>query len=481
VLAPRQSTVTAGIAPNVGDLGVMLPYTPLHALLLTAVNRALVMTSGNTTDEPIAFVDDDAHTRLGAIADRVVTCDRVIHLRCEDSIARVADGAPMILRRARGYAPAPLVLPVPLDRPTLALGGHFKSAFALGAGDIAFVSPHLGDLDHQSAYDAFESALEHFQRLHRVTPERVVHDQHPDYATTWLAEQLGVPRSAIQHHHAHFASAHADALLDGPAIGVIFDGHGYSTDGTIWGGELLVGDCASTRRAAHLRAIPQPGGDRAAREPWRMAVAYLREAGEPIDEIVDRRGPIANRVAALCAGSPLTSSTGRLFDAVAGILGICDVSSYEGEAAMRLEALARTAQTAVTYPIHIVPADQDTASLFARGSRRSVDAGEPIARGSHQNLPFADTLDVHDVHDVHDLHWLADIVGGAREPRSILRSTACGSRSMRPASRGSSTSTYLSIRRRTARVSMSRPRAARARTPTTTPTTPTRRRPKHST
>jgi hydrogenase maturation protein HypF len=206
-------------------------------------------------------------------------------MRCEDSVARVvaspgAGGAPLLLRRARGYAPAPERFPLRLATPTLALGGHLKAAFAYGAGNVAYVSPHFGDLDELSAYEAFVAGVEHFGRLHRVAPQQVVVDMHPDYATTRFAETLGLPTIAVQHHHAHFASAFADAGLHGPAIGVIFDGSGYGGDGTIWGGEILVGDPAAVWRAAHLQTVPQPGGDRAALEPWRMAVAHLVAAGE---------------------------------------------------------------------------------------------------------------------------------------------------------------------------------------------------------
>ena len=358
----REDGLPEILAPALCDLGVMLPYTPLHHLLLAAVDRPLVMTSANLTDEPIVFRDDDAR-KLGDIADRIVAHDCEIFTRCDDSVTCVGDGAPMILRRARGYAPAPLRLPVPLDRPTLALGGHFKAAFALGVGDLAFLSPHLGDLDDASAHDAFEHAIDHFQRLHRVTPERVACDAHPDYATTRLAEKLGLPITAIQHHRAHFASGHADAGLTARAIGVILDGHGYSEDGTIWGGELLVGDCAESRRVGFLRPVPQPGGDHATREPWRMAIAFLREAGLELDELIARHGKPAKQIAALCASAVRTSSTGRLFDAVVGVLGFCDVASYEGEAAMRLEALARDDRSTVMYPIEL-----RTRNQMARGS-----------------------------------------------------------------------------------------------------------------
>ncbi|MEO8699867.1 MAG: carbamoyltransferase HypF [Kofleriaceae bacterium] len=389
----RNAAIAVEVAPDVEDIGIMLPYTPLHHLLLaTLPNVPLVMTSGNVTDEPIAFRDADARRRLGGIARRFLTHDREIHMRCDDSIARVIDGAPAILRRARGYAPAPLRLPAALARPTLALGGHLKAAFALGEGDTAFVSPHMGDLDHLAAYEQFVVAIDHFERLHRITPACLVHDLHPDYATTRLAEQLardrGIPRIGVQHHRAHFASVLADAQVGDRAIGVCFDGAGHGDDGTIWGGEVLVGDARSSRRAAHLRAVPQPGGDRAAIEPWRMAVAYLCEAGESVDLIATRIGSDTHAVAALCGGAPRTSSAGRLFDAVASLLGICDRSDYEGQAAMRLEALARGERDAGSYPIEIAGPVLDTLPVIRavlRDVERGVSPGQ-IARRFHTTL-----------------------------------------------------------------------------------------------
>jgi hydrogenase maturation protein HypF len=351
VLASKlPSRLAASVAPAVADVGVMLPYTPLHHLLVRALpGLPLVMTSGNVSDEPIAYRDDDARERLGPIADRIVTHDRPIHMRCEDSVARVIDGAPLLLRRARGYAPAPERFPLPIGTPTLALGGHLKSAFAYGTGDVAYVSPHFGDLDELSAYEAFVAAIEHFGRLHRVTPKQVVCDLHPDYATTRLAERLGLPTLSVQHHHAHFASAFADAQLHGPAIGVIMDGAGYGGDGTIWGGEILVGDPSRVWRAAHLQTVGQPGGDRAVLEPWRMAVAHLAAAGEAYSDI----HPDAEKVGTLLGRSPQTSSAGRLFDAVAVIAGVAMSSAFEGQPAMLLEAAARGAGPEPAYPFEL--------------------------------------------------------------------------------------------------------------------------------
>jgi hydrogenase maturation protein HypF len=258
----------------------MLPYAPLHHLLLRDFGAPIVLTSGNRSDEPIACEDRDALERLSGIADFFLVHDRPIHTRCDDSVLRVVDGAPLPFRRSRGYAPLPVALPAALAVPTLALGGQLKATFALGEGRHAFLSHHLGDLDHYRAYCAFVTSIEHYQELYRITPQLVVHDLHPDYASTRYAQALsGVRLLAVQHHHAHFASCLADNGLVGPAIGVSFDGTGFGSDGTLWGGEFLVGDCRQARRVAHLAASPLPGGEQAIREPWRAAVAQLVSAG----------------------------------------------------------------------------------------------------------------------------------------------------------------------------------------------------------
>jgi hydrogenase maturation protein HypF len=360
VLAPRRAdaAVAAAIAPGLGELGVMLPYTPLHHLLARAARAPLVLTSGNRSDEPIAFDDADARARLAGIADLFVTHDRPIRLRCDDSVARVVDGAPVWLRRSRGLAPLPVALPEPLALPTLAVGGELKSTFALGDGARALLSHHLGDLEHYAAYVAFTDAIAHYEALHRLTPARLVHDLHPEYASTRYARERaardGVPAIAVQHHHAHLAAALAEHGARGPAIGVCFDGAGFGTDGAIWGGEFLVGDAAGFVRAAHLAYVPLVGGERAMREPWRVAVAHLRRAGCELGALGARIDRAALRVVETMrergVNAPLTSSAGRLFDAAAAIAGACDAMSFEAQAAMRLEALAARATPDGEYP-----------------------------------------------------------------------------------------------------------------------------------
>jgi hydrogenase maturation protein HypF len=364
----RDAKIAAAVAPESDVLGIMLPYTPLHHLLLRDIDPTpLVMTSGNRSDEPIAYRDADVTRQLSGIADLVLTHDRPIHRRADDSVVRVV-GCALPLRRARGYAPRALTLPRSLTRPTLALGGHLKAVFALGESARAIPSSHFGDLDHYEAYRAWTEGIDQFQRLFHITPRRFVHDLHPDYASTRFAlEQAratGIELLAVQHHHAHMASCLAEHGLDGPAIGVCFDGAGLGTDGTIWGGEFLLGDCRDVTRVGHLGAVAMPGGERAMREPWRMAVAHLVNAGETIG-----RSSLARRIDAgsirmvermveRTINAPATSSIGRLFDAVAALIGVCDRATFEGQAAMRLESLAASATSDGSYPVDLL-ADRD--------------------------------------------------------------------------------------------------------------------------
>jgi hydrogenase maturation protein HypF len=350
VLLPRRAgaRVAAATAPGNRQLGLMLPYTPLHHLLIQAAARPLVLTSGNVSDEPIVYRDADVLARLGGIADAALTHNRAIHIRTDDSVTRLFRGRPMLIRRSRGYVPEPISVRRGFPRPVLACGAELKNTFCLAKERHAFVSHHIGDLENAETLRSFTEGIEHFRRLFDLDPQIVAHDLHPEYLSTKYALELdGIELAGVQHHHAHIASCLADNDADGPVIGVAFDGTGYGTDGTIWGGEFLVADLASFQRAGHLVPVPMPGGAAAIRQPWRMAAAYLDVAcpGLPPDHLaVSRRNQ--SRWAAVVAlarqgvNSPACSSAGRLFDAVASVLGIRDTINYEGQAAVELEQLA---------------------------------------------------------------------------------------------------------------------------------------------
>lgn len=380
------------VAPGNPTLGIMLPYTPLHHLILRAMNGTpLVMTSGNTSDEPIAYEDADAIARLSEIADVFLTHDRPIHLRCDDSVTRVVAGVELPLRRSRGHAPAPLVLPIACPVPTLALGGQLKATFALGRERYAFLSHHLGDLHYYEAYRAMVESIDHYQGLFAFRPELIVHDLHPDYATTRYARdhEPEVPLLAVQHHHAHMASCMADNGLDEPVIGVTFDGTGFGTDGAIWGGEFLTGDYRGFRRAAHFRYVGMPGGEQAIREPWRMAAAYLVDAGLG-DEFLAACVPARALATVRCQidrkiNCPLTSSAGRLFDGVAALAGLCTEASYEGQAAMELEWQATDHASAdfALYDIEIRATAEADAPLLIDTRPLVAGIAADVRRGAH--------------------------------------------------------------------------------------------------
>jgi hydrogenase maturation protein HypF len=375
VLLPKQAdsdTHFPGVAPRLAEIGLMLPYTPIQYLLFhEAAGRpsgtdwldeaqplALVMTSANPGGEPLVTGNDEAVDRLGAIADAFVLHDRDILVRCDDSVVRPgalsparspipARRSPSFIRRARGYTPAPIEL-ARTGPAVLATGAYLKSTACLTRGAQAFLSPHIGDLDNAASRNALEEAVAHLQQVLEIRPQAVAYDLHPDFFSTrlarGLADELGVPALGVQHHHAHIGAVAAEHRVEAPLLGVALDGAGLGEDDGLWGGELLRLDGGHCTRLGHLRELPLPGGDRAAREPWRMAAAVLHEAGRT-DEIAARfpgqRG--ADAVAALLArdvGCPRTSSAGRWFDAAAGLLGVSQVMNYEGQAAMQLEALA---------------------------------------------------------------------------------------------------------------------------------------------
>ena len=359
----RGSGLAEAVAPGNRQLGLMLPYTPLHHLLIAAVSGPMVLTSGNVSDEPIVYRDSEVAERLGGIVDAVLMHDRAIEIRTDDSVVRAFRGRETLIRRSRGYVPEPLDLPTGFARPVLACGAELKSTFCLGRGGHAFMSHHIGDLENAETLRSFTEGIAHFRRLFGITPEVVAHDLHPEYLSTKYAAQLadgevagaadlaGVELVGVQHHHAHIASCLADNRASGPVIGVAFDGTGYGADGTIWGGEFLIADLAGFERAGHLTPVPMPGGAAAIRQPWRMAAAYLDAAypgGVPEGLDVAQRNrrlwPGVLQMARRGVNSPLTSSAGRLFDAAAAILGVRDTINYEGQAAIELEQLADPAE-----------------------------------------------------------------------------------------------------------------------------------------
>lgn len=373
-----RSRIADAVAPRVNSLGFMLPYTPLHYLLLEHTESPLVMTSANISDEPICYQDDEARKRLSQIADWYLLNDRRIHMRTDDSVVRVQEwnsvspgkseapkkgernargfnrsdlaDQPMVLRRARGYAPLPLKTGFKFGRQILACGAELKNTFCLTRGDYAFVSHHIGDLENLETFRSFTEGIEHYKRLFYLKPEVVAYDLHPEYLSTKyaLAHDCEI-KLGIQHHHAHIASCMVDNQIDGEVIGVAMDGLGFGTDERLWGGEFFVANFVAAERVAHLEYLPLPGGARAIREPWRMAAVYLQETfGDDflkldlpfVADLDTRTWTTLKQMIASGTNSPETSSMGRLFDAVASLLRLRDRTNYEGQAAVELEQIA---------------------------------------------------------------------------------------------------------------------------------------------
>jgi len=403
VLARRRADapIAASVAPGTEWLGLMLPYTPLHHLLCADFGGALVMTSGNISDEPIAFENEEAKRRLGQIADAFLSHDRPIERRCEDSVVRAA----FPIRRSRGYAPMALPLPVSARAPLLATGAELKSTFCVVRGDQAFLSPHLGDLDTELAYSAFRTDLELYLAMLGVEPELLACDLHPDYLASKWARAQELKLVEVQHHHAHAAACLAENGETGPALALVLDGTGYGPDGTIWGGELLRCDLAGFERVSHLDPVPLPGGEAAVREPWRIAAAYLERAERPVPF------PGWSRVReSLKVNAPLSSGAGRLFDAAAALLGLREKVSYEGQAAIELEQLAGHVE-AEPYPCreedgHILGADLIACvhDDLAAGRDRAE-----IAAAFHEGVALA----------------CVEACARAAEPRTVVLSGGC--------------------------------------------------------
>jgi hydrogenase maturation protein HypF len=378
--------LAAGIAPGNRRYGAMLAYTPVHHLLFAGGLDTLVATSGNVSDEPIAFRDDDALARLAGIADAFLVGEREIYTRVDDSIVH-RDGA--TIRRARGYTPEPVKAPFPLPA-VLAVGPELKSTVCLARGEELFLSHHIGDLKNEATMRSFEHAIAHLSRLLEVTPTAVAHDLHPNYLSTRYALAQRLPTVAVQHHHAHMAACMCEHGLSEPVVGVVFDGTGYGTDGNIWGGEWLVGDYVGFERAAHLRYFRLPGGDRAVEEPYRVALALLWDSyGEGFATldlpVVSERAPqelqVIERMLRKGVRSPLTSSMGRLFDGVAALLGVRERCRYEAQAAIELEQLAEPDATAMPLPWELLGPEQWPWQIDTR----------PLVRGLVRELRRRDT------------------------------------------------------------------------------------------
>jgi len=358
VLARRREGcgIAEGVAPGIPWLGIFLPYAPLQHLLFADPRvRTLVMTSANLSEEPIAIDNEEALTRLGGIADAFLMHDREILQRCDDSVAAVVDGAPQLVRRARGFVPMGVELPLGPNLeapPLLAVGGHLKNVFALARRRFAYQSQHLGDLENLTGLEFFRESLDHLMRTFEIEPETVVHDLHPGYLSTqWArewAKERGLKTIAVQHHHAHVAGCMAEHGLTGEVIGLALDGTGYGSDGKIWGGEVLIARMESFERFAHLDYVPMPGGEAAIKEPWRMAQGTLWAAGFDISSnetlilvgATEKEARVLARMMDRCVNAPLTSSLGRLFDAVAAVVLGRRMVDYEAQAAIELEGIA---------------------------------------------------------------------------------------------------------------------------------------------
>nr|MBA3564634.1 carbamoyltransferase HypF [Gammaproteobacteria bacterium] len=435
--ASAAERVADSVAPGQASYGFMLPYTPLHHLILHELGVPIVLTSGNVSEEPQCTDNLEARRRLGGIADAIVQHDRDIVNRLDDAVARVIDGRTQLLRRARGYAPAPLSLPEGFEQAprVLALGGELKSTFCLLRDGQAVMSQHLGDLENPAAYAAYGEAIALYEGLFEYTPERLAVDLHPDYLSTKLGRERGaqadLPVNGVQHHHAHIAACLADngVPLDAPPVlGIALDGLGFGADGGLWGGEFLLADYRQFRRLAAFRPVPMPGGAQAVREPWRMAYAYLRGAGDcaawarryahlPYFEYLRTR-PTVVLDQALEAGinCPVTSACGRLFDAVAAVTGLRQAVTYEAQGAMELEAAVdagsldeRPDETGYTF---IIERGKSLWHLDAKtlwpALLDDLDRGVPIgfvAARFHAGLTQALAKLIRELTDAHDNPW----------------------------------------------------------------------------
>jgi len=398
--AALATEIAPEIAPGNPELGVFLPYTPVqHLLFYHGDFSAMVMTSANLSEEPICIDNAEAVQRLQGLADFFLMHDREILLRCDDSLLRHVHGHTSTLRRARGFVPMPIALDHEMPA-VLAVGAELKNTFCFTRDREAFLSQHIGDLENLAAYKFFQESMEHLQRVLEIQPVAVAHDLHPDYfSTRWALQQTELPCFGVQHHHAHVASCMAENHLSGPVIGIVLDGTGYGMDGHIWGGEFLVAEYEDFRRAAHFAYTPMPGGGQAILEPWRMAVGYLSQlSASEYDSGMERLYKIPRHQLRLIRQmiernlcTPQTSSCGRLFDAVAALIGLRSTVSYEAQAAVELEAACERSTDTVVYPLEILRRDAleiSTAPMFSAilEDLRKGQSQATISRRFHNGL-----------------------------------------------------------------------------------------------
>ena len=371
--ACEQNAFADNLAPDMSDIGVMLPYTPMHHLLFREEKcpDVLVMTSGNSSGEPICTSIPDGLDRLRTIADHFLLHNRDIVTRVDDSVVKIISGETRLFRRSRGYVPSPLLVPYELPE-VIGCGGGLKSTFSLARGKTIFPSQHIGDLFNLSSYDFYTESVDNLKRLLEIDPVAVCCDLHPDYMSSLYARDLSLPLYEIQHHHAHAVAVMAEHGLTTPVLSVILDGTGYGTDGTIWGGEILQADLSSFTRLANLEPIPLPGGDAAAEEPWRMALSYLYRllgsaaaGSDLLDSIASSKRKVVVQMLENNFNSPLTSSCGRLFDGIGALLGLNMVATFEGQVAMQLESCARQALS-TSWKDSLIDSLNDNSALFHR-------------------------------------------------------------------------------------------------------------------
>jgi len=405
VLADKKpaSALAPSLSPRNRQIGLMLPYSPLHHLLLADVGRPLVMTSGNRSDEPIAFTNDDAAARLGGIADVIVLHNRDIQTRCDDSVAAVVAGAPMLIRRSRGYVPRAVDLQHAVSRPVLATGAALKNTFCLAAGTHAFLGPHIGDLENLETYDSYTTAIDRFQRFVDIRPEVVACDAHPDYMSTMYAEGRREPVIKVQHHHAHVVSAMAEHGLAGPVIGLAYDGTGYGLDGTMWGGEVLLAMPASFERLATFRPLALVGGDAAVHEPWRAALALVLDAydgalpDQPVSMMTSVPAAELQRMASLIRAGVQVSrarGVGRYFDAFGALFLNRRRAAFEGQVALEWNQVAEPA-ISTRYPFDLHSTDEPCeidlrpAVRAALADHRAGTAAATISAAFHNTIAAA--------------------------------------------------------------------------------------------